>query len=307
MPDTVNAVQITAYGGPEVVLFGPVPAPVPAEDEVLIRLHAAGVNPVDWKTREGMRRSRETIDLPAVIGCDVSGTVVGKGSAVEGFEIGQEVFAMTGLRGAFKEVVAVKADQVAPKPTSIDHVHAAAVPLAALTAWQALDLAELAAGQRILIHAAAGGVGSFAVQLARVRGAEVVGTASARNADYVRSLGANQVIDYRTEAFETATRPVDVVFDLMGGETQARSWQVLKPGGILVTAVMPPAEGAPDGLRVVRVGVRPLGHQLREIAGLIDAGRVRIHVDRTLPLSDAGDALELVRQGHTRGKVVLVS
>lgn len=309
MTGTTNAVHIVDYGGPEVMRFGPLPRPVPAGDEVLIRFRAGGVNPVDWKTREGARRARMPLTMPAILGCDVAGEVLELGPGATGFAPGDAVYAMRGLNGAFGEVVAVKAAHVAPRPATLDAVTAAAVPLAALTAWQALELMGLAAGARVLVHAGAGGVGGFAVQFARARGLEVVATASGANAAYVRGLGASRVVDHRAERFEDALSGMDGVFDLLGGDTQARSWGVLKPDGVLITSVALPEEDHPAraGRRAARVGVTANGAQLREIGRLIDAGEVRVEVAATYPLSEAPTALERSKEGHTRGKIVLVA
>ena len=202
----------------------------------------------------------------------------------------------------------VRETEVALKPKSIDHVHAAAIPLAALTAWQSLfDSAGLSAGQKVLIHAAAGGVGSFAVQLAKWKGAYVIGTASNRNQDFVRKLGADETIDYQTTRFEDVVHDVDVVFDTIGGDTQKRSWKVLKKGGILVSIVGPPSaeEAAAHGVRQASVFVQPSAAQLTELAKLVESGKLRPIVETVLPLSEARHAHELSQTGHTRGKIVL--
>ncbi len=302
----IHAVRIHDYGGPEMMRWEQVPQPRAAAGEVLVRVHAAGVNPVDWKTREGARRGRGNFELPATLGCDLSGFVEQLSAGVSAFQVGQAVFGMTGLHGAFAELVAIAADKLVAKPAALDHVHAAAVPLAALTAWQALHMAGLAGGQRLLVHAASGGVGGFAVQFARAMGAEVLATTSAANADYVRGLGATRVIDYHAERFEDVAGKVDVVFDLVGGDTQLRSWRVLQPGGFLVSSIAVEDGGErPEGARVARVGVRSDGSQLAEITKLIEAGKVRVEVARTLPMAQAAEALELNRQGRTRGKIVL--
>jgi NADPH:quinone reductase-like Zn-dependent oxidoreductase len=305
----MNAVQIADYGGADAVFYGPFPEPSVQPGQVLVRVVAAGVNPVDWKVRQGVRRANIPLELPAVLGCDFSGVVEAVGAEVRDFRPGEAVFGMTGLHGAFSDHVAVDAAQVAAKPAALDHVHAAAVPLAALTAWQALKLAGLAAGGTVLIHAAAGGVGGYAVQIARALGARVIGTASAGKLDYVRRLGAEAVIDYRATRFEDVVHDVDVVLDLIGGETQDRSWAVLKPGGFLVTAVAVPAAGdpRPGGRPHARVGVRAVGEDLKQIAALIEQGRLEVHVARTYPMAEAAAAIEQVGQGHTQGKVVLVA
>jgi NADPH:quinone reductase-like Zn-dependent oxidoreductase len=202
----------------------------------------------------------------------------------------------------------VKASEIARKPKSLDHVHAAAIPLTALTAWQAMFVAAaITARQKILIHAAAGGVGVFAVQLAKWKGAHVVGTASASNHAFLRELGADEVIDYQTARFEDLVHDADVVLDTMGGETRARSWQVLRKGGILVSIVGPPSaeEAAAHGVRVGAVFVQPNSAQLRELADLADSEKLRVIIDAVLPLKDAARAHEMSQTSHTRGKIVL--
>jgi NADPH:quinone reductase-like Zn-dependent oxidoreductase len=280
------------------------------DKEVLVRVHAAGINPVDWKIREGHLKEMLHHTLPLVLGWDVSGVVESLGSAVTRFKVGDEVFSRPDISrdGAYAEFIVIKESEVALKPHSIDHIHAAALPLAGLTAWQSLfDAGGLAAGQRVLIHSAAGGVGSLAVQLAKWKGAWVIGTASERNHDFLRQLGVDQPVDYETVRFEEAVQPVDVVFDTMGGEVQARSWKVLKRGGILVSIVSPPsAESAvANGVRQAFVFTQPNAAQLAEIAKLVAAEKLKAIVETVLPLSDATRGQELSERGHTRGKIVL--
>ena len=306
----MKTVCIYGYGGPEVLTYENAPRPYPVDKEVLVRVHAAGINPVDWKIREGHLKEMLHHTLPLVLGWDVSGVVESLGSAVTRFKVGDEVFSRPDISrdGAYAEFIVIKESEVALKPHSIDHIHAAALPLAGLTAWQSLfDAGGLAAGQRVLIHAAAGGVGSLAVQLAKWKGAWVIGTASERNHDFLRQLGVDQPVDYETVRFEEAVQPVDVVFDTMGGEVQARSWKVLKRGGILVSIVSPPsAESAvANGVRQAFVFTQPNAAQLAEIAKLVDAEKLKAIVETVLPLSDATRGQELSERGHTRGKIVL--
>lgn len=309
-PSTMKAVRIHSYGGPEVLAYEDAPRPTIAKGEALVRVHAAAVNPVDWKVREGMRRTLGH-ELPLILGWDLSGVVEEVDPDVPNLRAGDVVYALADRMrdGAYAEYVALWAADVALKPRSLDHVQAAAVPLAALTAWQSLfGAADLQAGQTVLIHAAAGGVGSYAVQLAKWKGARAVGTASSRNVAFLRELGADEAIDYTSARFEDAVREVDVVLDTIGGDTRARSWGVLKPDGILVSIVPPPpseAEGAGRGVRAKYAFVRPSAAQLTEIAGLIDAGHVRPFVQTVLPLREARQAQEMSRAGHTRGKIVL--
>lgn len=308
--ETMKAVRIHAYGGSEVLRYEDAPRPIPGNGEVLIRVHAAGVNPVDWKVRNGYLKDFLSHALPLIPGWDVSGVVEESGPGGTAFENGDEVYSRPDLArdGAYAEYIVARESEVVKKPMSVDHVHAAAIPLAALTAWQTLiDAAELRAGQKVLIHAAAGGVGHFAVQLAKWKGAYVVGTASKHNHDFLRELGADDVIDYRTTRFEDVVGEVDVVLDAIGGETQKRSWKVLKKGGILVSIVDPPSEeeAAARDLRSAFVFISPSAEQLTEIAGLVDSGKLRAIVNHEFSLADARRAQEMSEAGHTRGKIVL--
>ncbi len=307
---TMKAVRIHAYGGPELLHYEDVPRPVLNPDDILIRVQAAAVNPVDWKIREGYLQGFLNHRLPLILGWDVSGEVVEVGPEAAGFNIGDAVYARPNIErdGGYAEYIAVKAGDAALKPTTLNHDHAAAVPLAALTAWQALvDAAQLQPGQTVLIHAAAGGVGSFAVQLAKARGARVIATASAVNIGIATALGADQFIDYTRIHFEEVIKDVDVVFDTVGGDTQDRSWQVLKPGGILVSIISPPVAetAAAHGVRSAFVFVQPAGRQLTAIAQLIDEGRMQPVIHMILPLSEARQAQVISQGGHTRGKIVL--
>jgi len=310
----MKAIRIHAYGGPEVLLFEDAPRPRLAEGDVLVRVHAAGINPVDWKIRQGYLRETIPYPLPFIPGWDLSGVVeeIGPGAAgfAAGFSVGDAVYARPDIArdGAYAECIAVRASELARKPKTIGHVEAAGVPLAGITAWQALfEVAGLSAGQSVLIHAASGGVGSFAVQFATWKGARVLATASAANHELVRGLGADTVIDYRTTRFEEMARDVDVVFDTIGGETQERSWGVLKPGGIQVSIVSPPSEETAKarGVRAGYLFIGPNAPILSEIARLIDEGRVRPIIGEVLPLSEARRAHELSQTGHAKGKIVL--
>lgn len=309
MPQTMKAVRIHSWGGPDVMRYEDAPLPALGDDDVLVRVVAAAINPVDWKVREGYLKDFLPHKMPLVLGWDVSGVVAAVGAKVTAFKVGDAVYSRPDISrdGAYAEYIAVRESELAPKPASLDHVHAAAVPLAGLTVWQAMiENAGLQAGQTVLIHAAAGGVGSYAVQVAKWKGARVIATASAANHDYLRSLGADVLVDYRSQRFEDVG-PVDVVFDLVGGETQERSWAVVKPGGALVSVVAPPSEEAARkaGARALFTFIQPNAGQLRQLAGLIDAGTLKVSVEARYPLEKAVEALERVRQGHTRGKVVL--
>jgi NADPH:quinone reductase-like Zn-dependent oxidoreductase len=307
---TMKAVRMHGYGGPEVLQYEDAPRPEPAPDEVVVRVHAAAVNPVDWKIREGYMRALLNYPMPLILGWDFSGVVESTGSGVTEWKKGDEVYAMPNMRrdGAYAEFIAVKASEIARKPKSLDHANAAAIPLVGLTAWQAMfDAGGLTPGQTILIHAAAGGVGIFAVQLAKWKGARVIGTASSHNHTLLRELGADEVIDYQTTRFEDTVRDVDVVLDTMGGETRTRSWLVLKKGGILVSIVGPASaeEAAAHGARAGSVFVQPNSAQLRELADLVDSGKLRVVIDAVLPLPNVARAHEMNQTLHTRGKIVL--
>lgn len=306
----MKAIRIHSYGGPEVLVYEDAPRPSPAPDEVLIRVHAAGVNPIDWKIRAGYLSGFLNLTFPFILGIDVAGVVEGVGANVSGFKPGDSVYAWADIskNGSYAEYVTVKGENVAPKPVSLDFIQAAAVPQAALTAWQALfETGGLQPGQTVLIHAAAGGVGTFAVQLAKWKGVNVYGTASAGNLEFLRDIGVDEPIDYSTLNSEAIRRSVDIVLDAVGGDTQDRSWIVLKPGGVLVGTVTPPSEeaaAAHDARHAFHM-THGSGQQLREIAALIDAGHIRPIVQEVIPLRDTRRAHELSQAGHVRGKIVL--
>ena len=307
---TMKAARIHAFGAKlDTVRVEDVPRPAPKAGEVLVRVHASAVNPVDWKIAGGLLRALEK-SLPYTLGCDVSGVVEELGPEVEGLAKGDAVYAYSNLMrgGAFAEYVALPANEVAEKPKSVDHAHAAAVPLAALTAWQALfDTAKLESGQTVLVHAGAGGVGHFAVQLAKWKGAKVIATASKDKLAFVKELGADVVIDYRAQAFEEVVRDADVVFDMVGGETQARSYGVLKKGGFLVSIVGPPSakELEARGLRGAGILLKPDAAQLKALAELVDTGKVKPHVSASFALADAAKALARSKEGHVVGKIAV--
>lgn len=297
-----------AYGGPEVLIFEDAPRPKAGAGEALIRVRAAGVNPLDWKIREGYMKGLNR--LPLIPGWDVSGVVEDVGSGVEDIKKGDAVYGLLDFSrdGTYAEYVVARSSILAPKPTSLDHVHAAAVPLDSLVAWQSMfDVAGLTEGQTVLIHGAAGGVGHYTVQLAKWKGAKVIGTASAKNTDFLRDLGADETIDYHKTRFEDVVRDADVVLDTIGGDTQQRSWQVLKKGGILISTVgiSAPENAAKYGVRSVSFQVHPDGDVLRHITALIDAGKMRPVINTVMPLKDAVKAQELSQTGHVRGKIVL--
>lgn len=304
----MKAITFHEYGGREVLRYEDMPKPTPAAGQVLIAVKAAAVNPADWKLRDGWAKAFVPLTFPAIPGGDVAGVVEAAGNGVTHFKPGDAVFAMTTIMGGYAEYVALDAATVVKKPAALDFVQAASVPLAALTAWQALfDVADVQPEQRVLIHAGAGGVGSFAVQLATWKGAEVTATASAKNHDYLRGLGASCCIDYRATPIADMGRDFDVVLDLIGGNTCIDSLSLLKPGGAAVAVSGPPPahEPPPEGKRILGARVASNGAQLAEIAALIERGIVRTEIAATFALRDAAKAHELIEQGHTRGKIVL--
>lgn len=312
--ETMRAVVADEPGGPEVLRLREVPRPVPGLTEILVRVKAAGVNPTDWKARAGGGLSGKP--FPAILGYDVAGVIEEVGPGVTMYRPGDEVMGMPlfpTLPGAYAEYVAAPGRQFVPKPKALSFEQAAGLPLAALTAWQGLfDTAGLTGGQRVLVHAAAGGVGHLAVQIAKSAGAYVVGTASAPKHDFVRSLGADEVIDYRNEDFAEVLRerPVDVVFDPIAGDYSARSLSVLKDGGHLVSILPVPAEaaeaararGIPTGFTLVE----PDRLGLTALAELVERGELRVAIDSVFPLADAAAAHRRGESNGASGKIVLV-
>ena len=306
----MRAIQIQEFGDPEVLRVQEISIPVPGPGELLVRVHAAAVNPVDTSIRAGRAGGLSGASLPYVPGFDVSGTVTAIGSDVVNFKVDDEVFAMVDLRrgGAYAEYAIVLENEAALKPTRVNHAEAAAIPLVALTAWQALfEVAKLQKGQTILIHAGAGGVGSIAVQLAKWRGAHIIATASDYNHNFLRELGVDVPVDYRTQNFEDFASDVDVVLDPIGGDTQVRSLQILKEGGILVSIVGLTSEGRNPSrnVRATSILVRPNSVQLSEIGGLIQNGIINPIVSYRFPLEQAPLAHEQSQTRRTRGKIVI--
>lgn len=290
--------------------------PTAAEGQVLVRVHGAGLNPIDWKTRKGLGFAARQIEnsLPWTPGYDIAGEVVSVGEQVTTLAPGDRVMGMVGfpaLGGAYSEYALAQADELAIVPEELDLVTAGGLPLAALTAWQGLfEVAKLEAGQKILIHAGAGGVGHFAVQFARERGAHVIATASAGNRDFLAELGVHEVIDYRTTDIVEECYGLDVVLDLIGGDTGKRSLHTLGEQGVLVTIPTVTAdeiisEAEAMGLRAHGMTVRPDVFHLDEIAELIEDGDVRVHIEKAFPLEDVAQAHEMLEDGHVRGKLVL--
>jgi NADPH:quinone reductase-like Zn-dependent oxidoreductase len=301
----MKAVRIHEFGGPPVLRYEEAPTPEPATDQILIRVHAAGINPVDGKIRSGTFHGFRP-ELPAILGRDVSGVVEKSGS--KEFGVGDEIFGILDYhRGSYAEYAVAAPNESVKKPGGLDHLHAGSIGVAALTAWQAVfDNGELRSGQRVLIHGGAGGVGHYGVQFAAAAGAEVVATASAQDLEFVRSLGATQVIDYKAQRFEDEIRDIDLVIDLVAGETRKRSWKVLKPNGLMVSTLGEPEipDDAPKGARSRGMVVKTKADQLSEIGNRAATGKLRIEISKVFQLSDPANAHEFLEHGHFRGKIV---
>ncbi|WP_328551167.1 NADP-dependent oxidoreductase [Streptomyces sp. NBC_00358] len=308
----MHAITQRSFGGPEVLELTEMDRPQPLPSEVLVRVHAAAINPVDAMVRSGAFPLLG--EPPFVLGWDISGVVEEVVPGVTRFQVGDEVYGMPFFPragNAYAEYVAVPSRQLARKPAAVDHTHAAALPLAGLTAWQSIvDTAQVQAGQRVLIHGGGGGVGHLAIQIAKARGAHVIATVSAAKHDFVRGLGADEVIDYRTVDFTDVVTDADLVLDTVGGDYGPRSLHALRPGGLLVTVVdradtaLQQATAA-AGRRFAGVTVEPDHIGLQEITRLVDTGQLRPYVEGTLPLADAAKAHQLIESGRTQGKIVL--
>jgi NADPH:quinone reductase-like Zn-dependent oxidoreductase len=306
----MKAIRIHNYGDVEALSYEDAPLPEPGPADVRVRVHAAAVNPVDWKIRAGYLAQVVPHKMPLTIGWDVSGVVDQVGAEVSHLAVGDAVYSRPNIArdGCYAEYVVVAASELAAKPNTLSHNEAAAVPLAGLTAWQGLfHHAQLKRGERVLVHAGAGGVGSFAIQFAKWAGAHVIATSSAVNEALVRSLGADEFVDYRSQRFEAVLAKVDVVLDTIGGDTQERSVQLLNSGGRLVSVV-----GTPDAEALAAVGatggvfmVQPSSEELSRIGKLIDAGTVRVLIDSVFPLSEARAAQTKSQTGRAKGKIVL--
>lgn len=302
----MKTVLIREYGSNDVVEIVDVLRPEPVAGEVLVKVHAAGVNPIDWKIRGGAGE-RMGMTLPIRLGSEVVGTIETCGAGVSQFQEGDAVFGMV-PSGAFSQYAVINADHLVLKPKNLSVVEAAAIPLAGTTAWQALfDEAKLSAGQRLLITNSSGGVGSLAIQFAKARGAHVTAVASGRNEKFVRDLGADHFIDYTRQAFEDIATDMDVVLDTMGGEVYHRALRTLKKGGKMITVVaFPQDEAERYGVSAKRSFTVPNAESLSEIAHLVEAGKITPHVDTVLPFADVRDALAISEAGRTRGKIVLI-
>lgn len=306
MADTMmKAVRLHDYGGPDKLVFEDASRPEPGPGQVLIHIQFAGVNPADWKTGSGMYKQMMPLQFPWTPGLEAAGLVEAIGADVKSFKPGDEVYGA--LSAAYAEYGLAKEGDIQPKPSGLSSEQAAAIPVGALTAWGALfDVADVKAGQRVLVHGAAGGVGNYVVQLAYSKGAHVIGTASAANVDFVRSLGAESVIDYNAAPFESVLHDLDAVIDTVGGELAGRSFKVLRPGGVYVTVAGRLAEdaGKAEGIRATRAG-RARPETLRQISELIEAKRLRPVPGKLFQLSEAAQAQALSQTGHGRGRIIL--
>lgn len=306
----MKAARIHAYGAVSEIRIEDAPLPTLNDDDVLIRVVATSVNPVDWKIRKGYLKSFIPYEMPLIMGWDVSGVVEQTGHAVTRFKPGDAVYSRPDIRrnGAYAEYVAVRESEIAFKPATISHVEAASLPLVSITAWESLfTTADLTAGHRVLIHAGAGGVGSIAIQLAKAKGAQVIATASAAKSALVKSLGADEVIDYRSQDFSKLAKDMDVVFDTVGGEVQEKSWGTLKPGGMLVSITDRPSEdrAKAEGKRAGFVFIDPNAAILTDLATMVDAGQVRPLIGAEFGLNDTAKAQEASETGRATGKIVI--
>src|SRR5438132_3302476 len=304
----MQAVVAHEYGAPDVLKLEQLPRPEPNDDEVLVRVIASSVNPADPLTLNGKYAKEFGTHLPLIPGYDIAGVVEKTGANITKLKVGDAVYGYPTFGGGWADYVTVKEWEVAAKPKSLNFVEAAAVPMGALTAWQALvDVAKLQPGQTVLIHGGSGGVGTFAVQIAKARGAKVIATASTANQGLLKQLGVDQPIDYTTTKFEDVVKDVDVVLNAVRGDTLARSYGVVKKGGIIVsiTGQPDPVELEKHGIRGTGLGAHPDAKVLEELAKLIDAGKITPIVSAVMPLIDVAKAHQQIASRHTRGKVVL--
>lgn len=308
--DVMKSVRIHEYGDTSVLHFEDAPMPECAADDVLIRVIGSSVNPVDWKIREGHLREKIPYSFPFVPGWDVSGVVHAVGAHAQQFKVGDAVYSRPDIArdGSYAEYVAVRESEVAKKPRTISHIEAGVLPLAGITAWEALvGIGQVMPGQRVLIHAAAGGVGSLAVQIAKARGAHVIGTASAAHEALVKSLGVDQFVDYRAQRLRDVVHNIDLVFDTMGGDTQEESWHVMAPGGLLVSIASDPSKSAAQwpGLRSEFLFIQPNAPALELLALMVDQGQLRPVIGAEFALQDIQKAHALSETGHATGKIAL--
>ncbi|MFA0515082.1 NADP-dependent oxidoreductase [Vibrio breoganii] len=304
----MRAVRIHQYGGTETLKLEQIDKPTINDDDILIQVKAASINPVDWKIREGYLKDFIPYAMPITLGWDVSGIVTQVGSNVSQFSVGDEVFSRPDIArdGSYADYIAVKADEAVLKSTKLDFVQAAALPLAGITAWQCLvDVANIQTGQRVLIHAGAGGVGHLAIQIAKAKGATVVATASSANLELLTQFGADEAIDYSKAPLSEQISPVDVVLDTMGGEVQQLSWSLLKPNGMMVSVVEPPSEetAKEHNVQAAFVFIQPSARILTELNKLVESDQLRPFVEHRFPLENIADAHLQSQSGRTRGKI----
>lgn len=303
----MKAIQIHEYGDEDVLHYTDVERQEPKADEILVKIHAAAVNPVDWKIRDG-KGEKFGMTLPLILGADFAGTIAKIGADIKKFRKDEAVYGKI-LLGCYAEYVIVKENELGRMPGNLDFKNAASLPMGALTAWQAIfETAKLISGQKILIHGASGGVGSIAVQLAKAKGAYVIASASGQNELFVKHLGADEFIDYKSIKFEDVVKDVDVVFDTVGGDTLDRSFQVLKKGGFLVSLIDEPSKELAQKYEVAvkYISSKPNPEQLDEITNLVEAGKLRTFVAYVFPLADAKKAQKLSQEGHDTGKIILI-
>jgi NADPH:quinone reductase-like Zn-dependent oxidoreductase len=305
----IRKVRIHRFGGPDVLQLDNVEPSLPDASQVLVLVKAASINPVDFKIRNGQYPAVKEDRLPYTLGRDVSGIVEKCGAQATQFKIGDQVLGMVGISGGgYAEKAVLDQQALALRPLLVDHAHSAAIPLAGQTAWQGLFRhGQLKSGQSVLIHGGSGGVGHFAIQFAKTMGARVLTTVSTDNLEFARRLGADVVIDYKTQRFEEQAQDLDLVFDLIDGETRERSWKLLKRGGVLVSTLTEPSQETAlrHGVRALRYTVEPNGSELAEIADLVASGKVKPHVQKIFRLEEASQAMALVESGGSVGKVVL--
>lgn len=306
MSDTMKAIRYHDFGGPEVLALDEVQRPQPEAGQVLVHVMAAGVNPADWKMRAGFYKAFMAIPLPSTPGMEGAGVIEALGPDVTSFQVGQEVYGI--LIGSYAEYALAAITDIQPKPAQLSFDEAATVPVGALTAWGAVEAANLQPGQRVLVHGAAGGVGLYVVQLALAKGAHVIGTASTNNLDFVRSLGAELVLDYSVAPFETLVHDLDAVIDTVGGDLAERSFKVLRPDGVYVTVAgrLAPDAGQAEGVRAASAG-RAKAENLAQLSELIESGKLKPTVGTVFPLAQASRAHALSETGHGRGRIILAA
>jgi NADPH:quinone reductase-like Zn-dependent oxidoreductase len=306
LPASSEAARLHAYGGKEVLKVDEVPLPMIGADQVLVRVSAAGINGLDWKIRDGLLKDVFPLNLPAVLGFELSGVVVKAGKNTSRLKVGDRVIGPFDAIGAYADFVAIDETKLCATPDGLTDIEAAALPVASLTAWQALEAGGLRSGQKVLIQGAAGAVGGFAVQFAKAAGATVLATASTSSGDYVLGLGADEAIDYKTERFEDRAVEIDLVLDLVGGDTLDRSWNVLAPDGVIVSTTQPDlAARVPAGRRGLGIMMDSDAERLRKIADDVAAGTLKSRIAEVVEFSELSDAIERNKTGHAPGKTVV--